>query len=145
MKVLVQRVNDCTLKIDGNLISEIKKGILVYLGIKVGDSMDSLDYLVNKVSGLRIFEDENGKMNKSVSDVGGEIMVVSQFTLYADSSRGFRPSYIEAARPEEAIPLYEKFVEKLRNCGINVVTGVFGADMKVAYENDGPVSIVIEK
>lgn len=145
MKVLVQRVFDCKLRIDDNIFSEIDKGLLVYLGIKVGDSEEELKYLVNKVANLRIFEDGDGKMNLSVKDVGGKIMLVSQFTLYGDSTRGFRPSFSEAQRPDKAIPLYEKFKESLKNEGIEVACGVFGADMKITYTNDGPVSIVIEK
>ena len=145
MKVLVQRVYDCNLKVDGELISEIEKGLLVYLGVKVGDSETELNYLVNKVGNLRVFEDENGKMNLSVKDIGGEIMLVSQFTLYGDSTRGFRPSYTLAEEPTKANTLYEKFKTELEKQGLTVKTGVFGADMKLAYVNDGPVSIIIEK
>ncbi|MEG2002225.1 MAG: D-aminoacyl-tRNA deacylase [Clostridia bacterium] len=145
MRVLVQRVNDCVLKVDEKLISQIDKGILVYIGIKVGDTEDELKYLVNKVANLRIFEDKDGKMNLSVKDIGGKVMAVSQFTLYGDASRGFRPSFSEAERPEHAIPLYEKFIESLENEGLEVSRGIFGADMKISYTNDGPVSIIIEK
>ncbi|MEG1520358.1 MAG: D-aminoacyl-tRNA deacylase, partial [Clostridia bacterium] len=123
MRVLVQRVNDCVLKVDEKLISQIDKGILVYIGIKVGDTEDELKYLVNKVANLRIFEDKDGKMNLSVKDIGGKVMAVSQFTLYGDASRGFRPSFSEAERPEHAIPLYEKFIESLENEGLEVSRG----------------------
>ena len=145
MKVLVQRVYDCTLKVEGELISKIEKGLLVYLGVKVGDTETELNYLVNKVGNLRVFEDENGKMNLSVKDIGGEIMLVSQFTLYGDSTRGFRPSFTMAEEPTKANELYEKFAKELEKQGVTVKMGVFGADMKVAYVNDGPVSIIIEK
>ncbi len=145
MKVLVQRVYNCSLEVNGELISKIDKGLLVYLGVKVGDTETDLNYLVNKVGNLRVFEDEKGKMNLSVKDVSGEIMLVSQFTLYGDCSHGFRPSYSKAEEPQKANLLYEKFGAELRKQNIEVKMGVFGADMKIAYVNDGPVSIVIEK
>lgn len=146
MKAVVQRVKQTTLSVDGKLISKIEKGLVVYLGVKCGDKEESAQYLAKKISAMRIFEDENGKMNLSVKDVGGEILVVSQFTLLGDTSHGNRPSFIEAERPERANELYEYFVSLLRNeYGIDAKTGVFGADMQISQHNDGPVTILMEK
>ena len=144
MYAVIQRVGHTALRVDGNLISEIPFGLVVYLGIKVGDSEDKCEVLANKVSKLRIFEDENGKMNLSVKDVGGEILLVSQFTLCADCSRGNRPNFSFAERPDRAVELYELTAQKLRNLGLTVSLGVFGADMKIEQLNDGPVSIIYE-
>ena len=144
MYAVIQRVKSTSLKVDGQLISEIPYGLVVYLGVKIGDSEDKCEVLANKVSKLRIFEDENGKMNLSVKDVGGEILLVSQFTLCADCSRGNRPNFSLAERPERANELYELTASKLRNLGLIVKQGVFGADMKIEQFNDGPVSIIYE-
>lgn len=144
MKAVVQRVKKTTLTVDGQLISKIHFGLTVFLGVKTGDEQANADYLAKKIANLRIFEDENGKMNLSVQDVKGEILLVSQFTLYGDASRGNRPSFSLAARPETAQPLYEYTAQKLREYGIPVQTGVFGADMKIEQLNDGPVTILLE-
>ena len=144
MKAVVQRVRKTTLSVDGELVSEIPFGLTVFLGVKVGDSEKEADYLAKKIAGLRIFEDENGKMNLSVKDVGGEVLLVSQFTLYGDASKGNRPSFTMAERPERAEQLYEYAVETLRGYGITVKKGVFGADMKIEQFNDGPVTILLE-
>ncbi len=146
MKAVIQRVSKTVLKVDGELISEIGKGLVVYLGVQVGDVKESADYLAKKISGMRIFEDENGKMNLSVKDVGGEILVVSQFTLLADTSHGNRPGFTEAEKPDRANELYEYFVSLIQNTyGITAKKGVFGADMKIEQHNDGPVTILMDK
>ena len=145
MKLVVQRVKKAEVKVDGNIIGKIDKGFLVLIGIKVGDTKEQADYLVKKLCNLRVFTDENDKMNLSLKDVGGKLLIVSQFTLYANCNDGNRPSFIEAARPEEAIPLYEYFCEECAKRGFEVQKGIFGADMKVQLLNDGPVTIVIEK
>ena len=144
MYAVIQRAGRTTLKVDGKLISEIPHGLVVYLGIKTGDSEDKCEILANKFSKLRIFEDENGKMNLSVKDVGGEILLVSQFTLCADCSHGNRPNFSLAEKPERANELYKHTAQKLRDLGLTVKTGVFGADMKIEQLNDGPVSIIYE-
>ena len=144
MYAVIQRAKHTALRVDGNLISEIPFGLVIYIGIKVGDSEDKCEVFANKVSKLRIFEDANGKMNLSVQDVGGEILLVSQFTLCADCSRGNRPNFSLAEKPERANELYELTVRKLRELGLTVKTGVFGADMKIEQLNDGPVSIIYE-
>ncbi|MBO5223147.1 MAG: D-tyrosyl-tRNA(Tyr) deacylase [Clostridia bacterium] len=146
MKAVIQRVTKTTLKVDGELISEIGKGLVVYLGVQTGDVQASADYLAKKISAMRIFEDENGKMNLSVKDIGGEILVVSQFTLLADTLHGNRPGFTEAERPERANELYEYFVSLIQNVyGITAKKGVFGADMKIEQHNDGPVTILMDK
>lgn len=144
MKAVVQRVKRTTLSVDGKLISEIPFGLTVFLGIKCGDTQAQADYIAKKIANLRIFEDENGKMNLSVKDVGGEVLLVSQFTLYGDTSHGNRPSFTLAERPELAQPLYEYAVEALRLHGVTVKTGIFGADMKIEQYNDGPVTVLLE-
>lgn len=144
MRAVVQRVKETSLKVNGELISEIKFGLIVYLGIKRGDDVQKADYLLGKVARLRVFEDENGKMNKSVLDVGGEIMCVSQFTLYGDVSHGNRPSFIEAEEPLKAKTLYDYFCDKLNASGVSVKKGVFGADMKIEQLSDGPVTIIYD-
>jgi D-tyrosyl-tRNA(Tyr) deacylase len=144
MKAVVQRVKKTTLSVDGQLISEIPFGLTVYLGIKTGDTEKEAAYLAKKIAALRIFEDENGKMNLSVKDVGGEVLLVSQFTLYGDASHGNRPSFTLAERPEKAEPLYQYAVEQLLSQGVVVKKGVFGADMKIEQYNDGPVTIILE-
>lgn len=144
MRAVIQRVKKTTLSVDGKLISEIPFGLAVYIGIKVGDTGKSARAMAKKIAALRIFEDENGKMNKCVKEVGGEILLISQFTLLGDCSHGNRPSFIEAERPEKANPLYEYTAKLLRESGVTVKQGVFGADMKIQQFNDGPVTIIYE-
>lgn len=145
MKLVIQRVKNASVEVDNKIVGEIEKGFLVLIGIKVGDTKQQADYLVKKVCNLRVFEDENQKMNLSLKDVGGKLLIVSQFTLYGNCNDGNRPSFIEAARPEEAIPLYEYFCDECSKNGIEVQRGIFGADMKVQLLNDGPVTIIMEK
>lgn len=144
MRVVIQRVKNASVKIDGNVNGKINTGFLVLLGIASTDTKQDVDYLVKKVVNLRVFSDENDKMNLSLKDVNGELLVISQFTLYGNCREGNRPSFIEAAKPDVAIPLYEYFVEECRKQIPVIKTGVFGADMKVSLLNDGPVTIIIE-
>ncbi len=144
MRAVVQRVKETKLSVEGELISQIPFGLTVFLGVKSGDSEKQADYIAKKIAGLRIFEDEQGKMNLSVKDVGGEVLLVSQFTLYGDASHGNRPSFTLAERPERAEPLYEYTVKQLAAYGIPVKKGVFGADMQISQSNDGPVTILLE-
>ncbi len=144
MRAVVQRVKKTTLSVDGELISEIPFGLTVFLGVTTGDTQKQAAFLAKKIAGLRIFEDEKGKMNLSVKDVGGEVLFVSQFTLYGDASHGNRPSFTLAARPEVAEPLYEYAAAELSNYGVTVKKGVFGADMQIVQHNDGPVTILLE-
>ncbi|MBE5744713.1 MAG: D-tyrosyl-tRNA(Tyr) deacylase [Clostridiales bacterium] len=144
MRAVVQRVKRTTLTVEGTRVAEIPFGLTVFLGIKTGDTEKEAAYLMKKVSALRIFEDENGKMNLSVKDVGGEVLLVSQFTLYGDASHGNRPSFTLAERPEKAEPLYEYALKELASYGIPVKKGVFGADMQIEQHNDGPVTILLE-
>ena len=145
MRVVIQRVSKASVEINSNEICSINNGLLILLGIELKDSDEDIVWLTKKIINLRIFSDENGKMNHSVTDVSGEIIVVSQFTLHAKTKKGNRPSYINAAKPELAIPLYEKFTDFLRKeSGLNVYTGKFGADMKVSLINDGPVTIILD-
>ena len=142
---VIQRVTSASVTIDGNVKSKIGIGLLVLLGIEEADNQEDIDWLANKIVGLRIFNDSEGVMNVSVQDVNGDIIVVSQFTLHASTKKGNRPSYIKAAKPEIAIPLYEKFVSTISSAfGKEVQTGEFGADMKVSLLNDGPVTIIID-
>lgn len=145
MKVLVQRVDEATVKVDGKIVGQIGKGMLLLVGVMQGDSQANADWLANKIANLRIFEDENGKMNLALADVGGGVLAISQFTLAGDCARGNRPGFDKAARPEVAKPLYEYFVEKLRSLGVQVETGIFQAEMKVSLINDGPVTLMIER
>ena len=144
MRAVVQKVSSSKVTVDGEVIGQINQGLLVLLGVTHDDTSKDVDYMVDKVTNLRIFEDAEGKMNLSLKDVGGEVLAVSQFTLYGDARRGRRPSFSDAARPEVANPLYEEFVEKLRAQGITVGTGEFGAHMMVELTNDGPVTILLE-
>ncbi len=144
MRAVIQRVKHTTLSVDGRLVSEIPFGLAVYLGVKVGDTDEMPAAMAKKIAALRIFEDENGKMNLSVGDVGGEVMLISQFTLYGDCSHGNRPSFIAAERPERANALYETTRDELISRGMTVKTGIFGADMKIEQFNDGPVTIIYE-
>lgn len=144
MRIVVQRVKYASVTIDGKVNGEINNGFLVLLGIKSTDSKQDVDYLVKKVVNLRIFTDENDKMNLSLKDINGELLIISQFTLYGDCKDGNRPSFIEAAKPDVAIPLYEYFIAECKKQIPVVETGIFGADMKVELLNDGPVTIIID-
>jgi D-tyrosyl-tRNA(Tyr) deacylase len=144
MRAIVQRVSRCRVTVDGNVVGEIGSGVLVLLGVSKTDSEAAADYLVEKITGLRIFEDTEGKMNLSVQDSGGALLVVSQFTLYGDVRRGKRPSFDAAARPEEAKRLYEYFVGKVRAAGLRCETGQFQAMMEVELVNSGPVTIMLD-
>jgi D-tyrosyl-tRNA(Tyr) deacylase len=145
MRIVIQRVSEAAVKIEGNIVGEIQKGLLVLLGIEHDDTEKDADYLLQKLINLRIFSDADGKMNLSVQEVNGSILVVSQFTLHAATKKGNRPSYIRAARPEQAILLYEYFLTSLQNQFTGKIqTGQFGADMKVALVNDGPVTIIMD-
>jgi D-tyrosyl-tRNA(Tyr) deacylase len=145
MKLVIQRVTCSNLYIDGSLISQIKQGLVVLIGISKSDSENVIDKLVKKLLNLRVFEDENSKMHYSILDIEGEILLVSQFTLYADTKKGNRPSFINAADPKNAEPLYNKFLEKLHIVlGDNIKTGRFGANMQIELVNDGPVTIIVE-
>ncbi len=145
MRALVQRVSQASVTINGQLYSAIQEGLLILLGVEDADGQEDLQWLSRKILHLRIFNDENGVMNRSVLDIQGELLVVSQFTLHASTRKGNRPSYIRAAKPEVAIPMYESMVEELRTTsGLQVGKGAFGADMKVALLNDGPVTIWID-
>ncbi|MEB7737261.1 D-aminoacyl-tRNA deacylase [Enterococcus hirae] len=144
MRAVVQRVSKASVTIAQQEVGKIDQGLVILLGIHEKDTQDDVDYLVKKIAQMRIFEDEQGKMNRSVEDVEGQILSVSQFTLFADTKKGNRPSFISAARPETAVPLYEAFNEGIRNRGITVATGQFGADMAVSLINDGPVTIIID-
>jgi len=145
MKAVIQRVKNASVKINGEIYSEISRGILVLFGVEKGDTPDKADFLAEKISNLRIFEDENEKMNFSLLDVKGEILIVSQFTLAGDCKKGKRPSFDKAAPPETANPLYEYFISLMKNKNIPVKTGVFGAMMDVSLVNDGPVTFILEK
>lgn len=146
MKLVIQRVLNSQVDVNGKTVGKIDKGFMVLCGITHDDTEKEADILSRKLCNLRVFEDENGKMNLSLKDVGGELLIISQFTLYADSmSSGNRPSFIAAARPEKAEPLYEYFIKKCEEEGIHVEKGIFGADMKVSLINDGPVTILMEK
>ena len=145
MRAVIQKVKNASVKINGEKISEIKNGLLILLGIEDTDIQEDIEWLSAKISNLRIFNDENSVMNLSVKDVNGEILIVSQFTLHASTKKGNRPSYIHAAKPEIAIPLYEKFIRQMENdAGKKVQTGKFGAMMEVSLINDGPVTILID-
>lgn len=145
MKAVIQRVKSASLSVDGVEISSIKQGLCVYFGVEVGDEESQADYVAKKIFAMRVFEDENGKMNKAVKDIGGEILLISQFTLCADTSGGNRPSFTSAERPEKAKALYEYEAAKLRELGAVVKMGVFGADMQILQHNDGPVTIMLER
>ena len=140
----MQRVSEASVEVDEVIVGRIGRGILVFVGVREDDTESNADYLANKVIQLRIFPDNEGKMNLSVRDIGGEMLVVSQFTLYGDTRKGNRPSYSQAARPEVAVRMYDYFVKISREKGVSVSTGVFQADMKVVLTNDGPVTFVLE-
>jgi len=144
MRVVIQRAAKAEVRIDGEVVGKIGKGFMLLVGVTDGDTQADADYLAKKVAQMRVFEDAEGKMNLALNDVHGEVLSISQFTLYADCRHGNRPSFITAARPEVANPLYEYFNEQLRQYGLHVETGRFGADMKVDFINDGPVTILLD-
>lgn len=145
MKVLVQRVLSSSVEVDNKIVGQINKGLMLLVGFTDSDTDKEIDYMVDKIINLRIFDDENGVMNKSLIDVNGSILSISQFTLYADTRKGRRPSYIKALSGDKAILLYDKFNNKIKEENIKVETGIFGADMKVSLINDGPITIMLEK
>ena len=145
MKALVQRVSEASVRVDGEVVGAIGKGVVVLVGVTHGDTEDEADWLARKIAGLRIFEDFEGKMNVGLLDAGGEALVISQFTLYADASKGRRPSFVDAAPPEVAEPLVEFFADALRGYRVPVQEGVFGAHMVVEIHNDGPVTLMLER
>jgi D-tyrosyl-tRNA(Tyr) deacylase len=145
MRVVLQRVREASVSIDGAVVGSIGQGFFLLVGFTHGDTADHVAWMADKILGLRLFGDDAGKMNLGLSDVGGSLLVVSQFTLYGDATKGRRPSFITAARPETAIPLYDAFVTALEASGVPVATGQFGADMAVALVNDGPVTLVLER
>ncbi|MBE6755275.1 MAG: D-tyrosyl-tRNA(Tyr) deacylase [Ruminococcaceae bacterium] len=145
MKAVIQRVTFANVRVDGEMVGEIEKGFMILLGVVEGDTTKEADWLAKKTAAMRIFEDENGKMNLSLLDTDGECLVISQFTLCADCKKGNRPSFISSAKPDEANELYEYFIEKLKENGVKKVEkGIFGADMKVSLLNDGPVTIILD-
>lgn len=145
MRVLVQRCDKANVKVNDNVVGSINKGLMILVGFTEGDNFDAIKYMADKVVNLRVFDDENGIMNKSLLDKSYSILSVSQFTLYGDASKGRRPSYVNALNGSLAKPIYDKFNEELRKYGVEVETGVFGADMKVELINDGPVTIMLER
>jgi D-tyrosyl-tRNA(Tyr) deacylase len=145
MRVLLQRVMAASVTIDGTVVGAIGVGVLLLVGFTHGDTVDAVNWMADKVAGLRVFNDLDGKMNRDLAAVGGGVLVVSQFTLYGDTAKGRRPSFIDAARPDLAIPLYEAFLAALRGRGLLVASGEFGADMQVSLVNDGPVTLLLER
>lgn len=143
MRAVIQRVNYATLSVEDKIVGQIDQGLLIYLGVGLDDEQDDIDWLVRKIIHMRIFSDAEGKMNLSVLDLNGGVLVVSQFTLFASTKKGNRPSYLNSAKPDIAIPLYESFVNKLSQ-QIRTETGIFGADMQINYTNDGPVTIIVD-
>jgi D-tyrosyl-tRNA(Tyr) deacylase len=145
MRAVIQRVNSASVEVNKKTISKINQGLLVFLGIHISDTERDLDWLVKKIVGLRIFSDENEKMNLSINDVNGEMLIISQFTLFASTKKGNRPSFLLSAKPEKAIPLYQLFIDKIeKETAKKIATGIFGADMKILLENDGPITIIID-
>jgi D-tyrosyl-tRNA(Tyr) deacylase len=145
MRAVIQRVSEASCKVDGNITGQIGNGFLVLLGVEDADTDEDLQWLAQKIIGLRVFGDENGLMNKALADTGGNILLISQFTLFAQTKKGNRPSFIRAAKPDKAIPMYEQMIKTLESItGKAIATGIFGADMKVSLVNDGPVTIVID-
>lgn len=144
MKAVIQRVSESHVKVDGNIVGEIGKGLMLLVGIDENDTKTDADWLVQKILNLRVFGDEDGKLNLSVQDIKGEILCISQFTLIADYKKGNRPSFIKAAKPDKAIPLFDYFKQELSKSGLKTESGIFGTDMKVSLINDGPVTIVMD-
>lgn len=144
MKVVLQRVSEANVKVDNEVVGKIEKGLMLLIGIDENDENTDADWLVKKILDVRVFSDEDGKMNHSVKDINGEILCISQFTLISDYKKGNRPSYIKAARPDKAIPLFEYFKEEMKKSGLKTESGIFGADMKVSLINDGPVTLVFD-
>lgn len=144
MRAVIQRVTEASVTVDQKVVGEITQGLLVLLGVEKEDDVKDLSYLVNKTLGLRIFEDDDGKMNRSVTDIGGQLLVVSQFTLLGNVQKGKRPSFVNAAEPGIANELYQQFVQQTRDAGVKTETGIFQADMAVALINDGPVTILLD-
>ena len=144
MRAIVQRVKSANVQIEGQLIAEIESGLLIFLGISIDDQQSDIDYLIRKIANLRIFRDDDLRMNKSLLDVGGQALVVSQFTLYGDCRKGRRPNFSQAAKPEKAHQLYQVFVNQLLQLGVDVKTGVFQATMEVELTNDGPITILLD-
>lgn len=144
MRVVIQRVSEASVKVDNQIVGEIGKGLMLLIGVDESDENSDADWLVKKILDVRVFSDDEGKMNHSVKDINGEILCISQFTLISDYKKGNRPSYIKAARPEKAIPLFEYFKEELKKSGLKTESGIFGADMKVSLINDGPVTLVFD-
>jgi D-aminoacyl-tRNA deacylase len=145
MRVVLQRVSRASVTIDGRTAGAVEQGLCLLVGFTHGDTEATVDWMAEKVAGLRLFSDAEGKMNLGLDEAGGAILVVSQFTLYGDAAKGRRPSFVDAARPEQAIPLYERFVGALRGRGLEVATGEFGAHMMVEIHNDGPVTLILER
>jgi len=145
MRVVLQRVSRASVTIDGRTAGVIGRGFCLLVGFAHADTGEQVDWMADKVAGLRLFADADGKMNLGLADVGGGVLVISQFTLYGDAAKGRRPSFIDAARPETAVPLYERFIAALRNRGLETATGEFGADMQVEIHNDGPVTLILER
>lgn len=145
MRVVLQRVSRASVSIDGRTAGAIGRGFCLLVGLTHADAEATVDWMAEKVAGLRLFPDADGKMNLGLDEVGGEVLVISQFTLYGDTAKGRRPSFVDAARPETAIPLYQRFVGALRARGLEVATGEFGADMQVEIHNDGPVTLILER
>ena len=144
MKIVIQRVKEASVAVEGKIVGEISQGLLLLIGVDENDTQEDANWLIKKVVDLRIFSDSEGKMNLSVKDVAGEILCISQFTLISDYKKGNRPSYIKAAKPEKAIPLFEYFKSEIGKSGLKIESGIFGADMKVSLLNDGPVTLVLD-
>ena len=144
MRVVIQRVSEASVKVDNQIVGEIGKGLMLLIGVDESDENSDADWLVKKIIDVRVFSDDEGKMNHSVKDINGEILCISQFTLISDYKKGNRPSYIKAARPEKAIPLFEYFKDEMKKSGLKTESGIFGADMKVSLINDGPVTLVFD-
>ena len=144
MRVVIQRVSEASVKVDNQIVGEIGKGLMLLIGVDESDENSDADWLVKKILDVRVFSDDEGKMNHSVKDINGEILCISQFTLISDYKKGNRPSYIKAARPDKAIPLFEYFKDEMKKSGLKTESGIFGADMKVSLINDGPVTVVFD-
>ena len=144
MRVVIQRVSEASVKVDNQIVGEIGKGLMLLIGVDESDENSDADWLVKKILDVRVFSDDEGKMNHSVKDINGEILCISQFTLISDYKKGNRPSYIKAARPEKAIPLFEYFKDEMKKSGLKTESGIFGADMKVSLITDGPVTLVFD-